>query len=149
MWIEQFHEPEIDLMEEETKAEKVGYFIGMVGIIFPSMIVGGFMPDWDVLPLWGWIAISGLSGGIGFAIAATPRLAAFFGGLVGGGCIPLAVMAYVYYRSQLGNTFFNIELLIPGFIGSLPGVGAYFLLARALQPWGDEEFESTNNEPPK
>ncbi len=131
--------------DEETPAEKVGYFIALIGTIIPSLIVSGFMGDWNVLPLWGWVAIAGLSGGIGVAIPTTPRIAAFIGGLIGGGCIPLATIAYVELRIQLSDTFLNVELVIPAFIGALPGTAAYFILERSFKPWGDDDFSSTDN----
>lgn len=122
---------------EETPAEKVGYFIAGVGVVLPSMIVSGFMPEWNVLPLAVWVAISAVCCGLGMAVAHTPRIASFVGGAVAGGCIPFALIGYVYVRVMLTETFLNIELVIPGIIGALPGFGIYKLISSAVDPDGE------------
>ena len=121
---------------DETPAQKVGYFIAGAGVILPAMIVSGFMPLWNVLPLPAWIAIAAGSCGIGMAIGHKPRVAALIGGAVAGGCIPFALIGYVLIREKLTATFFSIELLIPGLVGALPGFFVYKLIASAVDPDG-------------
>ena len=38
--------------------EKAGGIILGVTVVIPAMIVTGFMPEWNVLPLWGWLLIA-------------------------------------------------------------------------------------------
>jgi len=124
---------------EETWSQKIGSLIAGVGIVFPSMILAGFMPDWNVLPLAGWIAISATAGAVGACIAWPPRIASFLRGAIAGIVIPFALIPYVAFRLALGNTFFNLELIIPGLIGALPGWLAYKGISWAFTP-GDDGF---------
>lgn len=117
---------------DETPAQKFGYFIAGIGIIIPSMIVSGFMPLWDVLPFPVWLLITGGLGGVGMAVAHQPRVASMIGGAVAGVCIPFALIGYVELRIMLSDTFLNVELVIPGIIGALPGFGLYKLISSAV-----------------
>ena len=45
-------------MDETPREKWAGIFGGVVSII-PAMIVAGFMPEWDVLPFAGWLAVAG------------------------------------------------------------------------------------------
>ena len=128
-------------MSEETFGQQAGFWIACIGLAIPTMIMAGFMPDWNVLPAWAWITISSVSCGIGMSISAEPRAAALVGGLIGGACIPIAVYYYVEWRVALTPTFWSIEFVIPGLIGSLPGFGAYALMKKALGLGDEVPFE--------
>ena len=134
-------------VHEETTGQKVGMWIAILTVLFPSMIVSGFTPDWNVLPLWMWISISAAGAGIGMAIGYRPMLAALLGGATGGACIPLALIGYVIVRVMLTETFINLELLIPALIGALPGIAVYKTVAWALghEPESDEAADSINS----
>lgn len=129
---------------EESRLQSIGSWIGIIVVVIVSMIAADWMPAWNVLPLWMWLAISAAGGGLGFAIGYQPRLAAFVGGVLGGAIMPLALIAYVQFRGQLGNRFMKLELLIPGAIAAAPGLTAYYALKWLLTPADDGFGDSSS-----
>lgn len=119
---------------QETPAQKIGYTLAGIGIVIPSMILSGFLPGAEMLPLAAWLAICGGAGAVGTAIAQPPRIASFVAGAIGGACIPLAMIAYVELRIQLSDTFFTLEFIIPGLVGAVPGIIAFKVLAPFFTP---------------
>jgi hypothetical protein len=116
----------------ETSREKWAGYLGAVMTIIPAMIVSGFMPEWNVLPLGGWLAIATTGAGIAGAIA-TPRTlrGVAAGALVGAGAL-LGVVAYVEIRAGLTGhyTFLSLEIAIGALLGGLPGALLYMKWAR-------------------
>ena len=116
---------------EEPRREKVGFYVGTAFTIIPAMIASGFMPEWDVLPFGGWLALAVVGGAAGGAIA-TSRTAsgAACGALAGLGAV-LGVYVYVLVRAALvGESFFRVELVIGALIGAAPGMLAFQRWAR-------------------
>ncbi len=116
----------------ETPREQAGIWIGMIATIFPGLMVSGFMPDWNVLPFGGWLAIAGVGSAIAGAIA-TPRLVrGAIAGLLAGLGAMFGLWLYVMVRSALipSNTFFNLELVIGGMLGAAPGLVLFAAWAR-------------------
>ena len=112
--------------------EKFALGLGATCTIFPSMIVAGFMPLWDVLPFAGWLTIATLGSGIAGAIG-TPRAArgAIAGGLIGGGAL-LGLVAYTIVRYAIipVDSFLHLELAIGACLGAIPGWLLYDQWAR-------------------
>lgn len=120
------------IKEKETFGGKIGGWIVMISVIIPGMIVAGFMPDWNILPSYGWLTVSVVGAGAGCAIA-TKRLflGSFCGGLVGAGAIT-GLTTYVDIRIYFikSTSIYSLELLIGAIIGAVPGLLLYFLLIR-------------------
>lgn len=104
--------------------QKLALALGSACTMVPAMIVTGFMPEWDVLPLTGWLTIatlgSGLAGAIGAARSARGAIA---GGLTGGGAM-LGIMAYMAIRSAILpiDTYLRLEFAIGAVFGAIPGM---------------------------
>jgi hypothetical protein len=125
-------------MDDETPREKWGFYFGAAVTLVPAMIVAGFMPDWDVLPFAGWLAIAAVGGAIAGAIATTrPLIGVLSGALMGAGVL-VGIWGYVNARAALtGNaTFFKLELAIGALLGAAPGAILYWTAAR--DPDSDE-----------
>ena len=58
---------------DETPRENWATWIGIISTIIPATIVSGFMPDWNVLPYNGWLAIAAIGSAIAGAIAPPPK----------------------------------------------------------------------------
>jgi dolichol kinase len=116
---------------EETTRKKIGTYVFAFATIIPALIVSGFMPDWNVLPFWGWGLIAAIGGALGGFIWGEGRewQAALAGFVSGFSCI-LALEGYVHIRNHISHTYLSIELLIPFGLAMLPG---YFIL-RHLAP---------------
>jgi hypothetical protein len=117
---------------KETPRETCAAWIGLFVTLIPAMIVSGFMPDWNVLPVGGWVAIATIGAGISGAIA-TPLTArgALCGAMAGAGALG-GMWLYAEVRSALtgSNTFMKLELVIAGLLGGLPGLLLYNVWAR-------------------
>src|SRR6187399_3319221 len=97
---------------DETPREAWASYLGIFAIILPALIASNFMPAWNVLPFWGWLAIATAGAGIAGAIA-TPfwRRGGISGALAGAGAL-LGIWLYVAIRTALtgNNTFWKVEL---------------------------------------
>jgi hypothetical protein len=115
----------------ESPREKVGAILACVVVILPGMIISGFMPEIDVLPLWVWVAIAAVGSAIGGALweAHQPVLGAACGALFGALAL-LLVPVYVDLRSGLSSTYWNFEFVIPLGVGVLPSAALYKWLRR-------------------
>ena len=116
----------------ETPREKWAEYLGIALTVLPAMISAGFMPEWNVLPLSGWISIAAAGGALAAAIA-TPQWArgAVAGALMGVGVV-LGVHAYVAARIAVTDnaTFLKLELVIGAMLGAAPGAMLYWKWAR-------------------
>lgn len=113
--------------------QTLGSIVLGVGVVIPAMIITGFMPEWDVLPLWAWTVIAALSGGIGIALLVERlRGLAFMAGFIGGAGALIGMVIYVPLRAQLSESFFTIEFVIPCVLGGLPGFILYGIGSRLL-----------------
>ncbi|EAQ80309.1 hypothetical protein [Blastopirellula marina] len=110
--------------DNETPNEMIGGWIAAITIILPSMIVSGFMPEWNALPYFVWLAIAGAGGAVGAAIYTLRWIHGGIGGAVMGVGAVVGVHAYVILRSMLidSGNFFSLELLIGAGLGALPGL---------------------------
>lgn len=118
--------------DDETLNEKIGGWIAIIVISTSALISGGFMPEFNVLPYVAWLAIAGLGGAIGVAIYTRNWLHGTIAGLIIGVGAVLGVHAYIIARSMLieGGTFFSLELLIGGGLGSIPGLLYMYFVAQ-------------------
>lgn len=120
------------MIVDETPREKWAGYLGLFTTIVPAMIVAGFMPEWDVLPFAGWLAIATLGAGLAGAIA-TPLWArgAVSGALAGAGAL-VGIVVYVAVRGGLTDhhTYLSIELVIGALLGAAPGMILYSKWAR-------------------
>lgn len=116
----------------ETPREKWASWLGLFATLIPGMIVSGFMPKWNVLPIAGWVAVAAVGAAIAGAIA-TPLLVrgAISGAIMGVG-VMLGLWLYVQLRTALlGDVaFLKFELAVGGLIGALPGFVLYLKWAR-------------------
>lgn len=117
---------------EETRREKWASWIGILFAIIPSMIVSGFMPEWNVLPELGWLGITAAGTAIAGAIATPRTLPGMISGMLAGTGMMVASWKYVGLRQAVidSNTYYNFELVIAGLIGAAPGMLLYFAWAR-------------------
>ena len=117
---------------KKSFGEKIGWWIILISIIIPGMIVTGFMPDMNILPSYGWTAV-GMAGAALGCVISTKKilLGSVCGGLVGAGAI-LGLTTYVDIRVYLTgtSTFYSLELLIGGLIGAVPGILLYLFFVR-------------------
>lgn len=134
---------------DESPREQLGGFIGMMTTCFPAMIAAGFMPDWNVLPFLGWLAIATIGAAIGGVIA-TPRAVrgAICGALMGAGAL-YGVSYYVTARGWLidFNTFSNLELVLGAGLGAIPGFALYCGWAREVEEEQEDETQSPDDAP--
>ncbi len=118
---------------DETPREKWAGYFGLFMTLIPAMIVAGFMPEWDVLPFVGWLAIATVGAGVAGAIA-TPLWGrgAVAGALAGAG-VMVGIVVYVAVRGALTDhhTYLSIELVIGALLGAAPGMILYSKWARA------------------
>ena len=54
---------------KESFGEKIGWWIILISIIIPGMIVTGFMPDMNILPSYGWTAVAIAGAAMGCVIS--------------------------------------------------------------------------------
>ena len=127
-------------MDDETLSmrQNVGLVIFTITAGIPGLILGGIMPEINVLPLWGWLLFACVGTGIAGAIAGErrPLLLAGIGAFTG----PLMLVSIVFYiemRASLSDTFLSVEFLIPGVLACLPGIGLW-KLADVVRPLPDE-----------
>ncbi len=118
---------------EETPRETWAIWVGVAFTAIPSMIASGFMSDWNVLPFAGWVAIATVGSAVA-GIVATPLFVrgAISGALTGFGMI-MGTWLYVVFRTLIidSSTFWNIELVIGGFLGAAPGMMLYSAWVRS------------------
>ncbi len=120
---------------DETPRENWATWIGLFVTIIPGMIVSGFMPEWDVLPVAGWIAIAVIGSAIAGAIATPLVVRGAVSGAITGVGMMIGLWLYVVLRSALTghNTFLKVELVIGGLLGAAPGLLLYGAWARKTQ----------------
>ncbi|MFO0603428.1 MAG: hypothetical protein U0324_09655 [Polyangiales bacterium] len=126
-------------MQNETPREKAGSIVLALFVVLPALVVSGFMPKVNVLPLWGWLAITAAGGAVGGGLLGERATAAgAVGGLISGALTPFCVAYYTRLRAGLGHTYFTIEFLIPALVAAIPGFAIYKLAERrAAPPPGD------------
>lgn len=101
-------------MDPELLRERVAPVVLGLGVGIPALIVAGFMPAWNVLPLVGWAAIAAIAGAVGGALMAERgRGVAAAMGLLGAPASIAAIVAYTQARAALSSTYLSIEFLIP------------------------------------
>lgn len=117
---------------EQTNREKWASWIGMFFAIIPSMIVSGFMPDWNVLPELGWLGITAAGCAIAGAISTPRTLPGMITGMLAGTGMMVASWKYVALRQAVidSDTYYHLELVIAGLIGAAPGMMLYNVWAR-------------------
>ncbi|MEZ4323258.1 MAG: hypothetical protein R3F61_37690 [Myxococcota bacterium] len=111
-------------MSDESLSPRMnaGIVVFTLTTVIPGMIVGGFMPEADVLPLWGWALLGLVGGAAAGAIAGERRpLLSAVCGAISGPLVAPATVAYVAMRISLSNTFWSVELLIPVLVAAIPG----------------------------
>lgn len=115
-----------------SKNENIGLAIGSLATVVPGMIMSGFMPEFNVLPTWGWMAIATVGSMFGGMVAAEHRIpGAITGGVVGLGAL-LGVVFYSTFRMWVfpTDTVLRLELALAALIGSAPGMIAFVKLAK-------------------
>ena len=117
---------------DETPRENWAIWIGLFSTLIPGMIASGFMPEWNVLPFAGWVAIATIGAMIAGAIATPLMLRGAISGAIAGAGMMIGLWLYVVARSALtGNsTLFKLELVIGGMLGAAPGMLLYGAWAR-------------------
>ena len=118
-----------------TIRHKFAMFVCVCSVLFPAMALTGFMPEAQDVSTSTLVAIA-VIGSAGSGAIAFPRRrlrASISGAMLGGGAL-LGIVFYVILRLVLipSESFYNIEFVIAGLLGSLPGL----LLLRwwALRP---------------
>ena len=109
--------------EDRASRRKVGMVLFGLAVGLPGMVV--FTDKTDnpgLVTACGFIAV--LGGGVAAAAGAERRLLAVVPGLLAGAGAFTALLAYVSLRDSIRM----FELVIPLGLGSLPGLGLYWLL---------------------
>lgn len=125
---------------EFTWGQRIGLMIFVVTAGFGAMELTGF---WDFGLDWGlstYLVITFVGGAIGgFLLGRGSPIAGLVGGMLAG---PGGLLALYYWLKDRESTS-NIALMLVQFVGSLPGIGVYFLLkavfAAVLSPSDPEE----------
>jgi hypothetical protein len=120
------------LADDESLREKWGGYWGLTCTVVPAMIVSGFMPEWNVLPLFGWVAIAAVGAAVGGAIATPKTVRGLVAGAAMGIGVLLGVYAYVAVRGAVSghHTFLKLEVVVGALIGAAPGMWLYAKWAR-------------------
>lgn len=120
-------------MAELSRRARAGSIVAGLFVMIPALIVTGFMPELDVLPWWAWLGVCALGGAASGALWDERRpLLGAAAGLVGGGCVLAATVAYILFRAELSDTFLTVEFVIPMLIGALPGGVIHWVGHRVL-----------------
>jgi hypothetical protein len=155
-----FHFPVLPSSKMQNDKVTIGQVIGLGVLILtinmPAMASAGFPAlfglelNWD-LPIC--IAVATLGGAVGGALLANKHfIAGFIGGLLAG---PSGFFA-VYYYCLHSDTVSNYEGVLVQLVGSLPGIGVFYLLKRtpsaecpaeaALEETEDKRFDQSARE---
>ncbi len=122
--------------EERAGRRKVGMVLFGLAVGLPGMVV--FTDKTDSPGLVGMCGIVAvLGGGVAAAAGAERRLLAIVPGLLAGAGAFAALLAYASVRDSIRM----FELVIPLGLGSLPGVGLYWLLDSATAASGETRGE--------
>jgi hypothetical protein len=117
---------------EETPREKWTTYLGLFASVIPGMIVTGFMPGWNVLPLIGWLAIATLGGGIAGALSTPLRFRGLISGAISYAGVFAGMLLYVTVRASLlsDHPIWRVELVVGALLGWSPGMILYGILVR-------------------
>jgi hypothetical protein len=118
-------------MGSNGSRETAGLIVGAVATVVPALIVSGFMPGWNLLPLGAWLGIAGAGGAIGGTIAAPRPVPGLVAGAVTAAGALLGVVGYVFVRSLISDSFLNLEIAIGALVGAAPGLILFMKWARA------------------
>jgi hypothetical protein len=129
---------------QESRREMWALYIGLAFTIIPAMIAANLMPDWNVLPFWGWLTIAGVGSAVAGIIATPYWLRGMVAGALAGAGVLLGVWLYVAFRVWLtgNNSFFKIELMIGAILGGGPGLILY-------QAWARDAARDERAPPPR
>ena len=115
-----------------TNRQKLSLYLGIICTVLPGMILSGFLPGAEIMPLLGWMGVAAGGAAIAGAIA-TPRWlrGAISGALIGIGVL-MGLVLYIELRTMIldSDTFLKIEIVIGAAIGSIPG---FILFAKWAQ----------------
>ncbi len=130
-------------MQPDRRDQRTAGVIWGLGVLLPALAVSGVFGGFDLLPIPVWLLISAAAGAWG-AVAATRRrrvVAAALGAIGGAGCL-FTIPLYVAWRSQLGRTFFTMELVLPAAVVALPLFGLWrYLDRRPMAPKPEQSSE--------
>jgi hypothetical protein len=117
-------------------------YLGLFATIIPAMIASDFMPEWNVLPFGGWLAIATAGAALAGAIATPYWLRGMIAGALAGAGALLGMWLYVIIRAGLTGhaTFLKLELVLGALLGAAPGM----LLFRA---WAREKKQDVVGNP--
>ncbi|TWT32945.1 hypothetical protein Enr8_27610 [Blastopirellula retiformator] len=106
----------------ESRGQKFGAIIAVILVFPPAAIAGGFLPQLNVLPFWGWLAIAMIGGSISVVIVSGWPLHGTIAGLMLGLGAVLAAYFYGYVRlTLLGSSyFFFAEPFVASVVGMIP-----------------------------
>jgi hypothetical protein len=124
--LEEFHEK----LKANSWRKTVAMILLMLVTVFPAMALTGFDDLLPRIPLPAWLAISAVGGAFaGFIFY--PEMKYCFIGLVCGGLAgPAALLATVLYLMGRKDGFWDVEVIIPLFLGVGPVFLLYYLLMR-------------------
>ena len=116
-------------MAQQTLRQKAGAVIGGVGALLPAMIVTGFLPQANIVPLPLWFAVSAACGAVGGAlfVERRPGVGVLLGALTGMLCL-LMTITYVQARATLSDSLYKFEFAIPLLLSPLPAWAIWRLL---------------------
>jgi hypothetical protein len=108
-----------------TREQSAGVVIGL-GVALPALVAAEVFPGYDQLPAPAWLLLSAVAGAVGVALGTGRRraLSAALGAIFGAGSL-LAIPFYLDLRSQVGSTFFFLELILPFGLVGLPLLGVW------------------------
>src|SRR5260370_4849260 len=108
---------------DETPRETWAIYLGIFATVIPGLIASDFMPDWNVLPFAGWLAIAAIGAALAGAIATPYWFRGILSGALTGAGALFGLWLYVQLRVWITgiHTFLKLELVIGAVIGAGPG----------------------------
>lgn len=109
--------------------QMVGLLLLLCTSVFPGLVITGFFPNFGVFTygLGTWIIISIIGGVIAGSLFMN-KMKFWFVGAITGVLISPGMLIATYYYTMARTHLFSVEIVIPMFIGALPGLCFLFIV---------------------
>jgi len=111
-----------DQDEKIATSTKVACAVGFITVGPAAFAFAGLVPELAVLAPWQWFAIACGGGLLSGMIGSPNRLAGAISGTLAAAGVLGALWGYLMLRIFISNTFYRAELILPLFLGAVPGL---------------------------